>query len=183
MLRHLQRKGIRHLSVLSVAGDPLPKLPLARRFLAGQGLRPEAGRHKVSAPMIDDDLHTLRDLLREAISSLRLTNREAESAMGIAHGSLEGLLQGKLDLRVRHLLALAEILKVSPADFLALGCPTAEDAARHDLVEWLSPPARGRMKAAPTPVSSDLADLVRKTIREELARARRGPNGPEDPES
>ncbi|HEX3554986.1 MAG TPA: helix-turn-helix transcriptional regulator [Thermoanaerobaculia bacterium] len=137
--------------------------------------------------MIDDDLHSLRVLLREAIASLRLTNREAESAMGIAHGSLEGLLQGRLDLRVRHLLALAEILKVSPADFLALGCPTAQDAAQHDLVEWLSPPVRGRIKGAPTlmssATSSDLADLVRKTIREELARARRGPNGPEEPES
>ncbi|MBW8877964.1 MAG: helix-turn-helix transcriptional regulator [Acidobacteria bacterium] len=137
--------------------------------------------------MIDDDLHSLRALLREAIASLRLTNREAESAMGIAHGSLEALLNGKLELRVRHLLALAEILKVSPADFLALGCPTAEDAARHDLVEWLSPPARGMVKAAParspSGSPSDLADLVRTTIREELERARRGPNGPENPES
>lgn len=133
--------------------------------------------------MIDDDLRSLRALLREAIASLRLTNREAEGAMGIAHGSLEALLSGKLELRVRHLLALAELLKVSPADFLALGCPTAEDEARHDLVEWLSPPARGMVRAAPVRVPSDLADLVRTTIREELERARRGPNGPENPES
>jgi transcriptional regulator with XRE-family HTH domain len=130
--------------------------------------------------MIDDDLGSLRALLREAIAATRLTTREAEEALGMAHGSLEGVLKGKLDLRVRHVLALAGILRVSPADFFTLGCPAANDAAQHELVEWLSPPARRAVKAAPAPKSNDLADLVRTTIREELAKARRGPNGPED---
>ncbi|HYX24052.1 MAG TPA: helix-turn-helix transcriptional regulator [Thermoanaerobaculia bacterium] len=133
--------------------------------------------------MIEDDLGSLRALLREAIAASRLTTREAEEALGMAHGSLEGVLKGKLDLRVRHVLALAQVLGVSPADFFILGCPAANDAAQHELVAWLSPPARSKVKSSRAPASTDLADLVRTTIREELARVRKGSNGPEDPES
>jgi len=131
-----------------------------------------------------DDLRSLCELLREAIAATRLTSREVEDALGIGHGRLERLLNGKLELRVRHILALADILKVSPGDFLILGCPGAVEAAQHELVEWLSPPARRRAaKAARSGNTEDIAHLVRITVREELARLRRGPNGPEDSES
>ena len=133
--------------------------------------------------MPDADLQPLCALLREAIAATRMTTREAEEALGMAHGSLEGVLKGKLELRVRHILALAAILKVPPADFFALGCPNANNAAQHGLVEWLSPPWRRAMKAAPAVKASDLADLLRTTIREELAQARGGTNGKEDAKS
>jgi hypothetical protein len=133
---------------------------------------------------MDADLQSLCALLREAIAATRMTTREAEEALGMAHGSLEGVLKGKLELRVRHILSLAAILRVSPADFFTLGCPTANDAAQNELLEWLSPPWRRALKAAaPAAKSSDLADLVRATIREELAQARLGVNGPEGAKS
>jgi transcriptional regulator with XRE-family HTH domain len=131
-----------------------------------------------------DDLRSLRDLLREAIAATRLTSREVEDALEIGHGKLERLLNGQMEIRVRHILALANILKVSPGDFLILGCPGAVEAAQNELVEWLSPPTRRRAaKAARSGSTEDIAKLVRITIREELARLRRGPNGPEDSES
>jgi transcriptional regulator with XRE-family HTH domain len=131
-----------------------------------------------------DDLRSLRDLLREAIAATRLTSREVEDALEIGHGKLERLLNGQMEIRVRHILALANILKVSPGDFLILGCPGAVEAAQNELVEWLSPPTRRRAaKAARSRSTEDIAKLVRITIREELARLRRGPNGPEDSES
>jgi hypothetical protein len=133
--------------------------------------------------MIDADLNSQRVLLREAIAATRFTSREAEEALGIAHGSLEGVLKGKLELKVRHVLALAAVLRVSPADFFILGCPEANDAAQNELVAWLSPPARRAVKAGPAAKSANLTDLVRTTIREELAQVRSGPNGPADAKS
>jgi hypothetical protein len=97
--------------------------------------------------MSDADLSSLRALLREAIASSRLTTREAEKALGMANGSLEGVLTGRRELKVRHILALADVLKVSPSDFFVLGCPAANEAAQHELAEWLSPPARRALKA------------------------------------
>src|SRR5258706_11668754 len=133
--------------------------------------------------MIDADLSSLRALLREAIAATRFTTREAEEALGMAHGSLERVLTGKLELKVRHILALAAILKVSPADFFVLGCPSANGAAQNEVIEWLSPPARRAVKVAPTAKSSPLTDLVRTTIREELAQAHQGANGLEGAKS
>ena len=101
----------------------------------------------------------------------------------MAHGSLKDVLKGKLELKVRHILALAAVLRVSPADFFVLGCPEANGAAQNGLVDWLSPPARRAVKAAPVAKSGDLADLVRTTIREELAQARPGANGTDDANS
>jgi hypothetical protein len=133
--------------------------------------------------MIEADMNSLRALLREAIAGSRLNTREAEEALGMAHGSLEGVLKGKLELKVRHILALAAVLRVSPADFFVLGCPNANDAAQHELVEWLSPPARRAVRAAPAAKSGNLTDLVRTTIREELAQVRSGLQGPADAKS
>lgn len=128
-----------------------------------------------------DDLRSLCELLREAIAATRLSSREVEEALGIGHGKLERLLNGQLDLRVRHILALADILKVSPGDFFILGCPGALEAAQNELVDWLSPPARRKVaKAARSRSTEDIANLVRITVREELAKIRRGPNGSED---
>jgi transcriptional regulator with XRE-family HTH domain len=128
-----------------------------------------------------NDLRSLCELLREAIAATRLTSREVEEALGIGHGKLERMLSGQLDLRVRHILALADILKVSPGDFFILGCPGALEAAQNELVDWLSPPARRKVaKAARSRSTEDIANLVRITVREELAKLRRGPNGSED---
>ena len=129
-----------------------------------------------------DDLRSLCELLREAIAATRLPSRDLEDALGIGHGKLERLLNGQMELRVRHVLALADILKVSPGDFFILGCPGALEAAENELVDWLSPPSRRKVaKAAQSRSTEDIANLVRITVREELERLRRGPNGPEDP--
>jgi hypothetical protein len=44
-------------------------------------------------------------VFREAIQGLRLTPRQIEDALDIGHGSLSRLLDGKIELKVRHLLA------------------------------------------------------------------------------
>jgi len=124
--------------------------------------------------MSDQDLASLRDLLREAVAGSRLTGREAEAVLGIGHGNLERLLNGTLELRIRHVLALARHLKVSPADFFALGCPEAISAAQHDLAEWVTPPHRRQTGQAPLPRTADeLAALVRSAVQQELASRER----------
>ncbi len=124
--------------------------------------------------MSDQDLASLRDLLREAVAGSRLSGRDAEAVLGIGHGNLERLLNGTLELRIRHVLALARHLQVSPADFFALGCPEAVRAAQHDLTEWIAPPRRLQAGQAPLPTTADdLAALIRSAVQEELAARER----------
>lgn len=47
-----------------------------------------------------------------------------EEEVGLAQGTLEQLLAGRQDLRVRHRLALARLLRVPPHRFLELGWPS-----------------------------------------------------------
>jgi transcriptional regulator with XRE-family HTH domain len=127
----------------------------------------------------DEDLHSLRELLRDAVAASRLSPREVETVLGIGHSTLERLLNGKLDLRVRHILALARMLEVPPGDFLNLGCPDTAEAARHDLNEWLPPTARRKTSARTVaPESPDgLAPLIRILVKQELEALRREEDG------
>ena len=45
-------------------------------------------------------------------------------------------------LRVRHLLALAALLKVPPEDFLEVGLPDASSPASLHLTDWIDPKPR-----------------------------------------
>jgi transcriptional regulator with XRE-family HTH domain len=117
----------------------------------------------------DKDLPQLRQVLREAVQASRMPIREMERRLGIGHGALYRMLDGELDLRVRHLLALADLLEVPPTDFLALGCPEAESRASKRLADWIGQPSS--RAAEPTAASlslPELKELIQSTVREEL---------------
>jgi len=128
--------------------------------------------------MSDSDLLTLRALVREALPTYHGAGRAIENALGIGHGNLAHLLDGRLELRVRHLLAIAKMLGVPPHQFLELGCPETNDAARRDLTDFVSmslpPERRVAVQAAKVP---ELDKRIRKIVNEEL-EARLGAGTP-----
>jgi len=123
--------------------------------------------------MVEDDLHSLRQVLARAIHASGLQPRDIERALEIRNGSLGNLLNGSLDLRVEHLMLLAKVLRIPPGDLLMMGCPEIRAAATHRLADWIGP--TGHAAAAPAtaaaapPPPEDLAEMIRAAIREELA--------------
>ncbi len=120
--------------------------------------------------MVDQDLKELRRLLREAVESSRMYVRDIEAAIEVGHGNLERLLNGTLELRVRHLIAFARLLSIPPAELLELGCRTATQTAQRRLVDWLGPERSQRLGAAsrlPT-TPEELSEMIRTVVREEL---------------
>ena len=118
--------------------------------------------------MADKDLRQLRQVLEQAVRASHMTIREMERSLGLGHGSLYRLFDGNLDLRVRHLLALADLLGVPPTDFLELGCPDAMSRAKRRLTDWIG---HSGQEARPTAASlslEELKELIRSTVREEL---------------
>lgn len=115
--------------------------------------------------MSERDLRQLRGLLRDALADLDKPTRALEGTLGIGHGNLSHLLEGRLELRVRHLLSIARELGVPPHQFLQLGCPETTGAARRDLADVV-PTAR---KPAAPPQPADLDERIRAIVREELA--------------
>lgn len=106
-------------------------------------------------------------MLREAVAACRRSYREVEDELGLGHGSLQRLLDGRVDVRVHHLVDLARILQVHPMEFLELGFP--DWPSRHRLTEWMRPGSRIRRNRQALPATlEELADLVRGIVQEEL---------------
>lgn len=119
---------------------------------------------------MSEDLRQLRAVMRQAISASRLSARRIETAMGLGHGNLERILDGRNELRVRHLLALAKLLQIPPQDFLELGVPQ-EAGTKYRLKNWIMPPEFGppnkEKKTAAEP-ADDMGKLVREAVQEAL---------------
>jgi transcriptional regulator with XRE-family HTH domain len=121
--------------------------------------------------MLEEDLRSLRQVLARAVEASNLQRRDVERALKLRNGTLRKLLDGTLDLRIEHLMALARLLNVPPGDFLRLGCPQTRAAATYRLTDWLGP-ANGTTAApaaAQPPTPEELAEMVRAAVREELA--------------
>src|SRR5215218_1331247 len=118
---------------------------------------------------MSEDLRQLRAVLRQAISSCGMSARNIETAMGLGHGNLERILDGRNDLRVRHILGLAKLLKIPPQDFLELGV-SQEAGTKYRLKDWITPPAFQPPNEAKKTDAPDggLGKLVRDAVQEAL---------------
>ncbi len=121
-----------------------------------------------SAPMRQEDLSELRAVLREAVAACRRPNRELEDELGLGHGSLLRMLDGQVDVRVQHLVAIARLLQVHPMEFLELGFP--DWPVHHHLTDWMRPDLRKRARKRPGLPSTreELFELVRGIVQDEL---------------
>ena len=120
--------------------------------------------------MSDKDLLQLRQVLRQAVDKIRMPVREIERRLGIGSGNLYRLIDGSLDVRIRHLLALADLLGVPPTDFLEMGCPDAVQRATRRLSDWIGASTQ-KSTSPPTATTfsiEELTELLRNTVREEL---------------
>jgi transcriptional regulator with XRE-family HTH domain len=119
--------------------------------------------------MAKNDLDALRALLRQLLTATRIPIRELERRLGIGHGNYYTLLDGSLEMRVHHLLAIARLLEIPPGELLAAGCPQANESAKYHVDDWLAM-GRPRQAARETaPVSADLVEIIRTAVREEVA--------------
>lgn len=119
------------------------------------------------------NLEQLRDVLRQAVKACGLSARDIERAVGLGSGCLERILDGRNDLRVRHILGFADFLKVPPQDFLELGTPQPEGGTKYRLSDWLRPrrpyePA-STAKSNNGASSEDLAKLVNDAVQKAMA--------------
>lgn len=119
---------------------------------------------------MSEDLRQLRAVMRQAISASGVAVRHVEAAMGCGHGNIERILDGRIELRVRHVVGLARLLKVPPGDFLELGFPQPDGAAKFRLKDWIMPAPFGPPNAAKKTngPAEDIPALVRNAVQEAL---------------
>jgi len=121
----------------------------------------------------DDEMALIRALLRTALAALPMSPHTIEDELGIGHGTLLRLLDGRMELKLRHLLRLCELLKIHPRDLIERGLPNWKAVRRLD--DWLPPDQR--RAAQPVALSDEVLQAIRAAVREEVSRVGAAPGG------
>jgi transcriptional regulator with XRE-family HTH domain len=69
----------------------------------------------------------LCEVLKRAIGSLGLTQKEVEHRLGLSPGYLSRLFGGQIDLKVDHIAQIARVLEVEPEELFRLAFPPTQD--------------------------------------------------------
>lgn len=118
--------------------------------------------------MPDAEIKKLVDLIEGEVHRSRRSRRDLERALGLSHGYLGHLFSGRTELKVRHILMLAQEVGFDPTALfnMALGREPAGAAAA----------------PAPPPLTEErVREIARETMREELMRLVQPPPPPAEP--
>ena len=130
------------------------------------------------------DLQNFRYLLGQLIRAERWPRRQLERRLGLGHKNLEKLLDGTMETRLRHILAVAEWLGVRPGELVDLGCPETAAAARRKVADVLAPSRvavdAGVAQKRTQEAGGDLEAMIEKVVRQVIEQ-RNAAQGPESP--
>ena len=82
--------------------------------------------------MSDHEVRRIAELLSAELRSRKVTKRSIEQRMGWSHGYMTRLTSGAIELKLRHVFEVLEVVGVSPAEFFLQAYAPQGAAAR----EW-----------------------------------------------
>lgn len=105
--------------------------------------------------MNEDEVVRLTNLLSAAVKFSNITQREVERKLGLSSGSLSRLFSGGIELKVKHILDVCEVIGFSPSRFFHAAYPQREEETGEAwrlqrLLEQLHP-AQGTEPPEPEP--------------------------------
>lgn len=116
-----------------------------------------------------EEVERLLGLIGDEIRRSRRSQRAIERALHLSQGYLGSLLRGRIKLKVSHLYLLGRELGFEPAVLLIRAVPPKDpESIFRELAPRPEPAARST--SAPGMTSEEIEDLVRRTVRLELAR-------------
>lgn len=104
--------------------------------------------------MNEDEVVRLTNLLSAAVKFSNITQREVERKLGLSSGSLSRLFSGGIELKIKHILDICEVIGFPPARFFHAAYPQREEESGEAwrlqrLLEQLHPAKEERQSAAP----------------------------------
>jgi transcriptional regulator with XRE-family HTH domain len=109
--------------------------------------------------MNEDEVVRLTNLLSAAVKFSNITQREVERKLGLSSGSLSRLFSGGIELKIKHILDVCEVIGFPPSRFFRAAYPQRDeesgDAWRlQRLLEQLHP-GKDREQAALRPADEE----------------------------
>jgi hypothetical protein len=116
--------------------------------------------------MVDEDIRRYAKVLEAVVKLSDLSTRELERRLDLGGGTLNRIFTGKIDLKLRHVLLILEVVGMKPERFFQLACrqPAAGADGGSLAAEILESFQRygysiGRMSATPDrPLTDDELD-------------------------
>ena len=117
-----------------------------------------------------EEVEKILGLIGDEIRRSRRSQRAIERSLHLSQGYLGSLLRGRIKLKVSHLYLLGRELGFEPAVLLIRAAPPKDPKGIAKELEPRPEDFRPTSPAAPAMTSADIEDLVRRTVRQELAR-------------
>ena len=86
-------------------------------------MAPEAPEAPARRQAGHPEIRWILDTLKTAMRLLDITNRRVETEMGWSHGYLSRIFAGTIELRFEHVIEIAGILGLQPAELFDLAYP------------------------------------------------------------
>ncbi len=112
--------------------------------------------------MIEDDIRRCAKMLESVVRMDGLSARQLEEKLGYGAGTVNRLFSGKIELKLRHILLILEVIGISPSQFFREVFPEDERPRSEpemasrllDLLERHVP----RRSPSPRPAASGVSD-------------------------
>lgn len=77
--------------------------------------------------MNEDEVVRLTNLLSAAVKFSNITQREVERKLGLSSGSLSRLFSGGIELKIKHILDVCEVIDFPPSRFFRAAYPQRDE--------------------------------------------------------
>ena len=128
----------------------------------------------------DAEVARISELLKTAIRMSGASNREIERRLGLSGGYLSRLFSGGIELKVKHILDISEVIQLDPGEFLQIVFPPHRELRSPtgkkllDLVTRIQgveapAPSQPQPQAQPQINSQQIEEMIRGAIRKVFA--------------
>ncbi len=144
----------------------------------GSGAAPEGPGALHFVAMIEPELRRIVQLLERLARVNKVPNRTIERQAGFAHGTLNRLFGDKMDLKMRHVLAILQAVGMAVPDFFALAyskgmedVPAEQVIARAQMFGAGDPPPP-RRALAPEEMEAIVSEVMKRVEQKGAGRKR-----------
>ena len=124
---------------------------------------------------IDDEVRRATKLLETVMQAAGLTRKDLDQKLGAGPGYVSQVLTGRMELKLRHVIAILRALEVDPAVFLQTlypeNRPATDAVVMEEFLRRYQQLGFGPRPVPPAPVldTQELGTLIRSAVREALS--------------